>query len=352
MTSDLFPLMVDGGYEQVVFCHDPATGLRSLIVIHNTTLGPGLGGVRMWPYATEAEALEDALRLARGMTWKAAGAGVRLGGAKSVIIGDPQRDKTPELLRAHGRFIQSLSGRYIPGIDVGTSMDDLRVIGQEAERVSCVREDPSPMTALGVLESIRACMVHLGRGSSLQESHVVVQGAGHVGEALIAMLRAEGARVTLSDFNAERAIQVAARHGADVVSTEAAYDEPCDVFAPCALGAVLNPRTIPRLRCAVVAGSANNQLADPADGEALHRAGVLYAPDFVANAGGLILLEEEILGHDVDHARARVREVGNAVTRVLRLSDERGITPGEAADVIAQERLGNAAASPRSLTRL
>ncbi|MGH2948834.1 MAG: Glu/Leu/Phe/Val dehydrogenase dimerization domain-containing protein, partial [Solirubrobacteraceae bacterium] len=220
--------MAAEGFEQIVFCHDAAAGLRSIIAIHDTALGPALGGVRMWPYASEDEALQDCLRLAHGMTYKAAAAGVSLGGGKSVIVGDPRRDKTEALLRAHGRYIQTLGGRYIPGIDVGTDQDDLRVIGREAERVSCVGGDPSPMTALGVLEGIRACLQAVNGSGSLAGVRVCVQGAGHVGGSLAEQLAAEGAAVIVADVDAERASGLAGRIGGTVVAPGDAVATECD----------------------------------------------------------------------------------------------------------------------------
>jgi glutamate dehydrogenase/leucine dehydrogenase len=327
------------GFEQVVFCHDPASGLRSIIAIHDTALGPALGGVRMWPYASEDEALEDCLRLAQGMTYKAAAANVDLGGGKSVIIGDAAREKTAALLRAHGRFIQTLGGRYIPGIDVGTEQDDMRVIAEEAERVSCIGDDPSPMTALGVLEGIRACLRAQRGSGDLDNVRVCVQGAGHVGSSLAEQLARAGAEILVADVDPRRAEALAERVGGAVVPADHAVATECDVLAPCALGAVIDDASLDRLRCRIVAGSANNMLAEPRHGDALHARGILYAPDYVVNAGGLVFLEEEILGHDDEIARERVRGVGEQVARVIEHARNEGTSTARAATQLAEDRL-------------
>jgi len=334
--------MTTDGFEQVMFCHDRASGLRSIIAIHDTALGPALGGVRMWPYPSEEAALEDCLRLAQGMTYKAAAANVDLGGGKSVIVGDPARDKTPELLRAHGRFIQTLGGRYIPGIDVGTEQADLRVIGEEAERVSCVQGDPSPMTALGVLQGIRACLRAVGGDGDLAGVRVCVQGAGHTGTSLAAQLAQAGAELLVADIDAARAAALAARVGGEAIAPADAAAAECDVFAPCALGAVIDDESIPRLRCRIVAGSANNVLAEPRHGDDLHAREILYAPDYVVNGGGLVYLEEEILGHDDATARERVIGVGAQVARVIEHALAAGISTARAATELAEQRLRGA----------
>lgn len=337
--STIFERLGAGGFEQVLFCHDAHSGLRSIIAIHDTTLGPALGGVRMWAYEDEDAALEDCLRLAQGMTLKAAAAGVSLGGGKSVIIGDPTRDKTEALLRAHGRFIATLGGRYIPGIDVGTEQADLETIGMEASPVSCVRGDPSPMTALGVLEGIRACLRATGGDGGFAGVKVCVQGVGHVGAALARLLAAESAELTVSDVDPERAADVAAGVGARVVDTAVAPATECDVLAPCALGAVINDETLPGLRCRIVAGAANNVLAEPEHGDALHARGIVYAPDFCINAGGLIFLEEEILGHGGERVERRVRRVGEGIAQVIERARRDGVSTARAAVDVAEARL-------------
>lgn len=339
IASSLLDRLVFDGYEQVVFCHDRWTGLRSIIAIHDTTLGPALGGVRMWPYGSEEEALDDCLRLAKGMTYKAAAAGVNLGGGKSVIIGDPDVDKTELLLRAHGRFIQSLGGRYIPGIDVGTDQQDLRVIGLEATRVSCAAGDPSPMTALGVEAGMRVCLEEVFGSADIARRRIAIQGAGHVGGALAIRLAKDGAEIVIADVDHDRSMRVAEEVGGRAVDPEEITGIPCDVFAPCAMGAAIDDHALSVLDCRIVAGSANNVLASPRHGEALAAAGVLYAPDYVVNAGGLIFLEEEMLGHDAERTTRRVEGVGDLLRTVFKRGKDDRVSPMVAADRIAQERL-------------
>ncbi|WP_051342211.1 Glu/Leu/Phe/Val family dehydrogenase [Pseudonocardia spinosispora] len=328
----IFDGIEEHGVEQVVFGSDPTTGLRSLIVIHDTTLGPSLGGVRMWPYPSEAEAIADGLRLSRAMTVKAAAAGLNLGGSASLIIGDPGLDKTEELLRAHGRFIASLGGRFIPVNDVGTTQADMETIGLVAAPV-CDRGDPSPYTALGVLCAIRAAL----EVTDLAGVTVAVQGVGNVGSRLVGLLRAESAEVIVADVVADRARGVARRHGARQVPVEEILGTPCDVLAPCALGEVVTRRTLPDLACRVIAGGANNVLAQPSLAREL--GDIRYVPDFIANAGGLIYLEEQLLGHDDDRATERVRKVGNVVADVLAMASDGRVTTVEAATELAHARL-------------
>lgn len=341
---DVFEAIVPDGYEQVVFGSDPQTGLRCIIAIHDTALGPSLGGVRMRPYPSEGAALADALRLSRAMTYKFAAAGIELGGGKSVIIGDPATDKTEDFLRAFGRVVRTLGGRYIPGIDVGTSQDDLRTIGIEADPVSCIGVDPSPFTALGVFAVLRSCVQHINGSADLGGVRVAVQGVGHVGEALARYLAEAGAELVLADVDRGRAERLAAELGGSVVAAEAIAATDCDVFAPCAVGGAVNDDTLPQLRCRIVAGGANNVLAQPDHAEALHRAGILYAPDYVANAGGVILLDVERAGDPVDRARERCLELGDRMTEILRRADADGITPLAAADRLAEARLERARA--------
>ncbi|MFI6597631.1 Leu/Phe/Val dehydrogenase [Nonomuraea sp. NPDC050536] len=322
-----------------MLCHDKATGLKAVIAIHDTTLGPALGGVRMVPYATDDEAIRDALRLAKGMTYKASLAGLNLGGGKSVIIGDPGRDKSEALLRTMGRFIQTLGGRYIPGIDSGTTQDDLRVIGLEAERVSCVGEDPSPRTALGVYAAIVAAIRHLHGTPDLAGMRIAVQGVGHVGAALARMLVRDGAELVITDVRMALAKQVANELGAAVVEPDAIVSVPCDVFAPCALGDAINDDSLKVLDAAIVAGAANNVLAVPEHGAELHRRGVLYAPDYAANAGGIIFLAEEMLGHDAPTTDRRVMTIGDTLATVWRRSGEEDLPPEVVADRMAEERI-------------
>ncbi|MGW6911983.1 Glu/Leu/Phe/Val dehydrogenase dimerization domain-containing protein [Streptomyces sp. NPDC054940] len=331
------------GAEQVLFSHDARTGLRSVIVVHDTTLGPALGGVRMHAYEDEHAALDDAARLARAMTLKASAAGLGLGGGWSVVIGDPARDKSEELLRAHGRFIATLGGRFIPVNDIGTTQADLKVIGREASPV-CDSGDPSPMTALGVLEGIRACLRADGADGALAGVRVCVQGVGNVGAALAELLATESAELVVADTDAQRAAGVAERLGARVVDPGAAVGTDCDVLAPCAMGAVVNDATLSELRCRIIAGGANNVLAAPEHAAALADRGILYAPDFCVNAGGLVFLEEQILGHDRARAERRVRQVGARLGEVIAQARRTGVTTTQAAVDLAEARLRTARA--------
>ncbi|WJV50847.1 Leu/Phe/Val dehydrogenase [Streptomyces flavofungini] len=340
MTSTIFERLRSGGFEQVLFHQDARTGLRSLVVLHDTTLGPALGGVRMHAYASETAALEDGLRLARAMTLKAAAAGLDLGGGWSVVLGDPARDKTEALLRAHGRFVATLGGRFIPVNDVGTTQADLKVIGTEAAPV-CADGDPSPMTALGVLEGIRACLRATGGDGGLRGVRVCVQGVGNVGAALARLLAAQDAELLVSDVDPGRADAVARSVGARVVDPAAAALTACDVLAPCALGGVVDDRTLPRLRCRIIAGGANNVLAAPEHAAALEARGVLYAPDFCVNAGGLVFLEERLRHHDDARTEQRVRQVGERVATVIEHARRTGVPPTAAALTLARARLSS-----------
>jgi leucine dehydrogenase len=338
-------------HEQVVFLRDAETGLRAIVAIHDTSRGPAVGGCRMWPYADDAQALRDALRLSRGMSFKSAVAGLALGGGKAVLIGDPRRDKSPELLRAFARGVESLGGRFVAAEDVGISLSDVECMARTTRHVAGLsRErgasgDPSPLTALGVLAGLRAAVVHrLARGE-LAGLRVAVQGVGAVGAELCRLLAAEGARLVVADVDAAAARRAAAASGARLVAPQAVYDADVDVFAPCALGAVLDHRTIPRLRAGLVVGSANNQLASPDCGDALHARGVLYAPDFVVNAGGIVNIACELGGcYDPDEALERVAAIGPRLARLLAEADAKGEPPARVADRWAREALARGAA--------
>lgn len=336
---NLFDTMGSMGHEQVVFCSDPASGLRSIIAVHDTSLGPGIGGVRMWTYPDDKAALTDVLRLSQGMTYKAAIAGVNFGGAKSVIIGDPATDKTEALLRAHGRFIQSLGGRYIPGVDVGTSQPDMDVLATEAKRVFAGKQDPSPLTALGVLESIRACVRDVYGTGTLEGRQVAIQGVGHVGEPLARHLAAEGAKLTITDIDRSRADSLAGEIPANVVDADQILGVAADVLAPCALGGVINDATIPTLGCRILVGGANNLLAEPRHADALLAAGILYVPDYVSNAGGLILLVGNWLGRDPEETRSKVLGIGETTSALLATARGAGLNTLVAADRMAKQRI-------------
>jgi leucine dehydrogenase len=334
----MFDLMTPEGYEQVLFCHDRGSGLRSIIVIHDTTLGPALGGVRMRPYATEEEALEDCLRLARAMTYKNASAGLHLGGAKSVIIGDPATEKTEALIRAHGRFIKSLGGRYIPGLDVGTEPEDMRLMAREGARVTCETGDPSIFTGKGVVASIRAALEFLDGDGDLTGRTVTVQGVGHAGKWVVRLLREAGAHVLLADIDADLAARMASETGAEIVAPEDIVSTPADVFAPCALGDVVNPDTIGALKVRAVCGAANNPLA-PGMAEALRDAGILFVPDFMSNSAGVTRLEDILNGRDEAFTDERVDQLGRTILGVLRRADAEGRTTVAVGESLAEERI-------------
>jgi leucine dehydrogenase len=333
-------------HEQVVFCHDVASGLKAIISIHNTGRGPSLGGCRMWPYENEEAALTDALRLSRGMTYKSALAGLPFGGGKSVIIGDPRRDKSEALFRAMGRFVESLGGRYRIAEDVGISVEDIEIVARETRFVAGVSAggsgDPSPATAYGVFRGIEAAVKHrLGR-PSLEGVGVAVQGLGHVGQYLCRYLSEAGARLVVSDIDRERVEAMVQSLGAAVVAPDAVIEAPVEVYAPCALGATLNDQTIPRLRCQVVAGSANNQLAEPRHGRALKERGILYAPDYVINAGGIINISHEKLrpedpDYDREAAYAHVSRIHDTLLEIFRRAEIEDLPTSEAADRLAEE---------------
>lgn len=332
-------------YEEVVFCHDAPSGLRAIVAIHSTSLGPALGGTRFFPFRSEEEALRDVLRLARGMTYKAAVGGLDLGGGKAVIIGDPRRDKSEVLLRAYGRFIESLGGRYITAEDVGTSREDMDVLRRETRWVTGVSKrlggsgDPSPVTAFGVFQGLRACAEEALRTSSLDGIRVVVQGVGKVGYHLVKHLVEAGAQVTVADVDVDAVGRAVSEFGVDTVEPEKAHALECDVFAPCALGAVIRDDTLPELKCGVVAGAANNQLERPEHGDALAGLGILYAPDFVINAGGLMNVAEELIGYDRERAMRKVDGIYRTLRDVFRRAKLDGVTPATAANRLAEERI-------------
>jgi leucine dehydrogenase len=334
------------GHEQVVFFNDPASGLRAIIAIHSTELGPALGGTRFYPYASEEDALRDVLRLSRGMTYKAAAAGLDFGGGKAVIIGDPTRAKSEELLRAYGRFVESLGGRYVTAEDVGTSTADMNVVRRETRYAAGVSPslggsgDPSPATARGVYLGMLACAEEVWHEHSLRGRTVAVQGVGKVGYALVKMLVEEGgAHVVVADVDVDSVARSVREFGVETAPVDRIHAVECDIFAPCALGAVVNDVTIRELRCRVIAGSANNQLALPQHGKELADLGILYAPDFVINAGGLINVSDELQGYQPERARAAIEAIYRTLRDVFTIAREQHITPAEAADHYAELRI-------------
>jgi leucine dehydrogenase len=337
---------LDSEYEEVVFFHDPPTGLRAIVAIHSTTLGPALGGTRFYPFESEDEALRDVLRLARGMTFKAAAAGLDLGGGKAVIIGDPKRIKSEELLRAYGRFVETLGGRYITAEDIGTSRADMDMIHRETRYVTGISPelggsgDPSPVTAYGVLLGMRACAEEAWGEHSMAGRRVAVQGVGKVGYHLVKHLVDEGAQVVVSDVDVDAVGRAVRDFGVETADSDKIHAIECDVFAPCALGAVIRDDTIPSLKCRVVAGSANNQLERPEHGEVLSELGIVYAPDYVINAGGLINVADELQGYNEERARARVEGIYRNVREIFEIARDRHISTAAAADAFASERIG------------
>ncbi len=328
-------------HEMVVHCSDRDSGLRAIIAIHDTTLGPALGGCRMWPFATEDEAVRDALRLARGMTYKAAVAGLPFGGGKSVILGDCRRDKSPALIAAFARKVHALGGRYIMAEDVGTTVADMDLARRGTPHVLGAAGpfgDPSPATARGVLDGIHAAVAHRG-GAGLAGLRVAIQGLGKVGMRLAQMLRAEGARLVVADLDPEAVARAVRELAAEAAPVDEVIAAEADVFAPCALGAILDDGGIERLKAGIVAGSANNQLAEARHGAVLRDRGVLYAPDYVINAGGLIYVAGEKLGDTPERAMARVERIGETLADVFRRAEAGGRPTSEVADEIARERL-------------
>jgi leucine dehydrogenase len=338
---------LDGEYEEVVFFHDPPTGLRAIVAIHSTTLGPALGGTRFYPFASDEDALRDVLRLSRGMTYKAAAAGLDLGGGKAVIVGDPKRIKSEELLRAYGRFLETLGGRYITAEDIGTDRDDMDLIRRETRYVTGVSPelggsgDPSPVTAYGVYLGLQACVEEAWQEHSLKGRRVAVQGVGKVGYHLVKQLVEDGgASVVVSDVDVDAVGRVVRDFGVETAEPDKIHAQECDIFAPCAMGAVLRDDTIPELKCRVVAGSANNQLERPEHGEALADLGILYAPDYVINAGGLINVADELQGYNPERAKARIQSVYRTLREIFHIARDRHISTAAAADAFALERIG------------
>ncbi|MBI4126839.1 MAG: Glu/Leu/Phe/Val dehydrogenase [Deltaproteobacteria bacterium] len=334
------------GFEEVLRCDDPRSGLHAIIAIHSTTLGPALGGTRMWPYASDNEALTDVLRLSRGMTYKAAGAGLPLGGGKAVIIGDSKRDKSPALFEAFGAFVESLSGRYITTEDVGITVADIDIIRTKTkyvvgtDRAKGGSGDPSPYTARGVFLSMKECARRVFGSDSLKGKTVAVQGVGSVGTNVVKHLVQEGAIVTASDVVREKTEKLVNLFpNVTIVPQEEILILPCDIFAPCALGAVINDRTFSQLRCRMVVGAANNQLATLEHGDRLAERGVLYAPDYIINAGGLINVFCELDGYREERSLQYIQEIPRNLSQVFEKSEKDGISPARAADRWVEKRL-------------
>ncbi|MBE7442329.1 MAG: Glu/Leu/Phe/Val dehydrogenase [Flavobacteriales bacterium] len=330
-------------HEQVVFCQDKATGLKAIIAVHNTVCGPALGGTRMWNYTSEADAVTDVLRLSRGMTYKNALAGLNLGGGKAVIIGDSKTQKNEALFRRFGKFVDSLSGKYITAEDVGISPQDMTWVNMETNHVAGLpgkSGDPSPVTAFGVYMGIKACAKQQFGSDSLAGKKVAVQGVGHVGEYLVKHLTAEGAKVYITDINEELLKRVATTYKAEVVGLNDIYDLDMDIYAPCALGATINDDTLSRLKCSIIAGAANNQLKqEDKHGKIVMEKGLIYAPDFMINAGGVINCYAEVANLSAEWAMAKAEDIYNTTTNILKRSKDQNIPTYAIANQMAEERI-------------
>jgi leucine dehydrogenase len=339
----LFDTIAQLGHEQLVICSDEGAGYRGIIAIHDTTLGPALGGTRFWNYASDEEAIIDALRLARGMTYKNAVAGLNLGGGKSVIIGDNRATSREMIFRAHGRFVETLGGRYVTAEDVGTSTADMDYVHMETDYVAGLANksgDPSPVTAHGVFRAIEASAKHRWGSPSLSGKTITVQGLGNVGTYLCRELHAAGAKLLVTDIRPERVKKVVEETGAKAVDGDEIYSAKADIFAPCALGAIINDETIPKLKVEVVCGGANNQLHDPdKHGEALEKRGITYAPDFVANAGGVINVYGELAGWSRERSLRKADEIFDTILGVYAIAKEEGVFSYLAADKLAERRI-------------
>ena len=341
----IFETLAQTGHEQVVFCHNKDVGLKAIIAIHNTVLGPALGGTRMWAYKTEQEALNDVLRLSRGMTYKAAVSGINLGGGKAVIIGDPSTDKSEALFRAFGRFINSLNGRYITAEDVGIDVNDMEYVLKETEFVTGVHQvhggsgDPSPFTAFGTLQGLMAALNVKFGNEDVGKYSYAVQGVGHVGFEFVKLLREQGAKVWVTDINQEQVRRCVDEYGCEAVGLDEIYDVPADVYSPCALGGTVNEKTLPRLKCKVICGAANNQLATDAIGDEVEKRGMLYAPDYAVNAGGLMNVSLEIDGYNRERAMRMMRTIYYNLGKIFQIAKRDGIPTYKAADRMAEERI-------------
>jgi leucine dehydrogenase len=342
---ELFDTLATMGHEEIVLCSDPSVGYKGILAVHSTKLGPALGGTRFWQYATDDEAITDALRLSRGMTYKNAVAGLHLGGGKSIIIGDNKTKDREKIFRAHGRFVESLGGRYITAEDVGTSTKDMSYVQMETSHVAGLAGksgDPSPVTAHGVFRAVQASANRKWGSDSLEGKTVAIQGCGSVGTYLAKELSAAGAKLIVSDIDSAKAARVAQLTGAKIVDGDAIFTADADIFSPCALGGIINDTTIPKLKVEIVAGGANNQLLEERHGDALQAKGILYAPDYVANAGGVINVYGEVVGWDAQRALDKADDIYDTILRVFDIAEAKRIPTYEAADRLAELRLEEA----------
>lgn len=343
VTNPVIAQMSKYHHEQLLFCNDNDTGLKAIIAVHNTVLGPALGGTRMWSYSNETEALTDVLRLSRGMTYKNSISGLNLGGGKAVIIGDSRKVKSEALFRRFGKFVNSLGGKYITAEDVGISPGDMTWVSMETEHVVGLpgkSGDPSPVTAYGVYVGMKACAKEQWGSDSLKDKKIAVQGVGHVGEYLVSHLRKEGAEVYITDIHEPTLKKVAQEYKAQVVGLDEIYDLDLDVYAPCALGATVNDDTLNRFKCSIIAGAANNQLKqEDIHGKAVMDKGIIYAPDYVLNAGGVINCYSELKGFDSSWSMRKAEEIYQTIGNIVRRSRSEGIPAYKIANKMAEERI-------------
>ncbi|MGQ9604167.1 MAG: Leu/Phe/Val dehydrogenase [bacterium] len=341
-------------HEQLIFFREQFSGLRAIIAIHDATLGPAIGGVRMLKYVSEDQAVEDVLRLSHAMTLKAAGAGVNFGGGQAVIIGDPRKDRSEALFRGLGRFIEGLGGRFIAAEDVGTTYEDMDYIRMETRYVVGIPSsrggsgDPSPMCAYGVIRGIEACQEFRTGSESLKGVKVAVQGVGKVGSVVVKMLIDRGARVFIADVDTQAVERTRSQYDIEVVSPDEIYSLDCDIFCPCALGGVINDRTIELLRCKIVAGAANNQLDRSRHGDLLDQKGIIYAPDYIINAGGLINVVDELSGYDQARAMRKTSAIRDVLLNILERSRSQKVPTWRAAEQLVMERIEKVARVRRS----
>lgn len=349
--SEEFPLfgkLQSYEHEQIVVCSEPTMGLKAIIAVHDTTLGPALGGVRMWPYNNEQEAIRDVLRLSRGMTYKAAISGLNLGGGKAVIIGDPRKEKSEALFRAFGRYVDSLGGRYITAEDVGTDVQAMEWVRMETKYVTGLPKtiggsgDPSPVTAYGVYQGMKACAKKAYGSDSLEGKRISIQGAGHVSSYLAEFLHKEGAELFICDIYEDKVNALADKVDAEVVDPDDIYGLDVDIFSPCALGGVINDDTMDHLNCDIVAGAANNVLEEEdKHGQMLLDNGIIYAPDYVINAGGLINVASELEGYNEERAKGQAEKIYDTILDILNYSEENDTPTFTASNILAEQRMSN-----------
>jgi leucine dehydrogenase len=342
---EVFSSLAQDQHEQVVFCSDRVSGLRSIITIHDTTLGPAIGGVRMYPYESEEEALKDVLLLSKAMTYKAAAAGINLGGGQGVIIGDPEKDKNELILRAFGKCVDSLNGRYITAEDVGTTVEDMETVRYETRWVTGLSEalggggDPGKVSAIGVKHGLLACVQEVLGRKSLKGVSVVIQGLGNVGMYLAQILHQDGCKLFVSDIVPSKAEKAKEDFKAEIVSPDEVYQVKADVFSPCALGGIINDDTVEKLKVKIVAGGANNQLAEERHGKILQKRNIFYAPDFVIGAGGLINVVNELEGHKPERALKKAEGIYDLMKKVIEISKSQNLPTSVAANHLAEKRI-------------